>query len=38
MADEYFAASVSESQLRKVRNYITNQEEHHKTKTWQEEI
>ncbi|MBV6483780.1 MAG: hypothetical protein KFKLKKLM_00235 [Flavobacteriales bacterium] len=29
-ADEYFAASVSESQLNKVRAYILNQEEHHK--------
>ncbi len=30
-ADEYFAASVSESALDKVRAYILNQEEHHKT-------
>lgn len=29
-ADEYFAVSVSESQLHKVRKYIQNQEEHHK--------
>jgi putative transposase len=36
-ADEYFAVSVSESQLIKVRNYIKNQEEHHKVKTWAEE-
>ena len=32
-ADEYFAVSVSESQINKVRNYIKNQEEHHKSKT-----
>ncbi len=35
--DEYFAVSVSESMLDKVRNYIKNQEEHHTTKTFQEE-
>jgi putative transposase len=29
-ADEYFAASVSESRLGWVRNYIRNQEEHHR--------
>jgi len=34
-ADEYFAASVSESQLEKVRNYIKNQEQHHQKKTYQ---
>jgi putative transposase len=36
-ADEYFAASVSESQINKVRNYIKNQEEHHKSKTLEKE-
>lgn len=36
-ADDYFAVSVSESQLEKVRNYLKNQEEHHKRKSWQEE-
>ncbi len=36
-ADEYFAVSVSESQLPKVREYIKNQEEHHRKKTWEEE-
>ena len=36
-ADEYFAISVSESQLDKVKNYIKNQEEHHKKKTWTQE-
>ena len=29
-ADEYFAVSVSESMLSRVRTYIENQEEHHK--------
>ena len=36
-ADEYFAVSVSESQINKVRNYIKNQEEHHKSKTLEKE-
>ena len=35
--NEYFAVSVSESVIEKVRNYIRNQEEHHKKKTFQEE-
>ncbi|MDN3657025.1 IS200/IS605 family transposase [Ferruginibacter paludis] len=35
--DEYFAVSVSESALNIVRNYIKNQEEHHKKKTFQQE-
>ncbi|PZX55331.1 REP element-mobilizing transposase RayT [Algoriphagus ratkowskyi] len=35
--DEYFAVSVSESQLDKVRNYIKNQEDHHQTKTFSDE-
>ena len=35
--DEYFAVSVAESQLNKVRDYIKNQEEHHRKKTFQEE-
>lgn len=34
---EYFAVSVSESQINVVRNYIETQEEHHKKKTWDEE-
>lgn len=34
---EYFAVSVSESQVDTVRNYISNQEEHHKKKTWDDE-
>ena len=35
--DEYFAVSVSESIIDKVRDYIKNQESHHKKKTFQEE-
>ncbi|MFY8110685.1 MAG: IS200/IS605 family transposase [Flavobacterium sp.] len=35
--EEYFAVSVSESVLDKVRDYIKNQEAHHKKKTFQEE-
>ncbi len=34
---EYFAVSVSESQVEVVKKYIQNQEEHHKVKTWDEE-
>jgi REP element-mobilizing transposase RayT len=36
-ADEYFGTSVSESHLPTVREYIKNQEQHHKLKSWQEE-
>jgi len=36
-ADEYFGTSVSESHLPSVREYIRNQEQHHKIKTWAEE-
>jgi putative transposase len=36
-ADEYFADSVSDSHKDKVRDYILNQEIHHRNKTWQEE-
>lgn len=35
--DEYFAVSVSESAIEKVRNYIKNQEIHHQKKTFAEE-
>ncbi len=35
--DEYMALSVSESQVEKVRNYIKNQEEHHRRKSFREE-
>lgn len=36
-ADEYFAGSVNESNLDKVRNYIRNQEEHHRKISFEEE-
>ncbi|MBK7243974.1 MAG: IS200/IS605 family transposase [Saprospiraceae bacterium] len=36
--DEYYAASVSESILNKVRTYIKSQEEHHRKKTCQDEF
>lgn len=35
--DEYFAVSVSESIINKVREYIKKQEEHHGRKTFQDE-
>lgn len=35
--DEYFAVSVSESQIDNVREYIKNQENHHQKKSWEEE-
>ncbi len=35
--DEYIAVSVSESQVDKVREYINNQEEHHRIKSFEEE-
>jgi putative transposase len=35
--DEYFAVSVSESVVEKVRAYIKNQEAHHAVKTFQRE-
>ncbi len=35
--DEYFAVSVSESILDKVRDYIKNQEVHHQNKSFQDE-
>ncbi len=36
-ADEYYAVSVSESLLAKVRNYINIQEEHHRKRNFSEE-
>jgi putative transposase len=36
-ADEYFAASVSDSRVSYVREYIRNQEEHHRKVTFDEE-
>ncbi len=35
--EEYFAVSVSHSQVQKVRNYIYDQENHHQKKTFQQE-
>jgi Transposase and inactivated derivatives len=35
--DEYFAVSVSESHIDRVRNYIKNQTDHHSCKTWEDE-
>jgi putative transposase len=37
-ANEYYAVSVSESNLDRVRAYIDNQEEHHKKITFAEEV
>ena len=36
-ADDYYAVSVSQSQVEKVRNYIKYQEDHHRKKTFKEE-
>ena len=36
--DEYFAVSVSETLVASVRKYIANQEEHHRTKSFDEEL
>jgi len=36
--DDYFAVSVSESQLEQVAMYINNQEKHHSKKTFSEEV
>lgn len=35
--DEYFAVSISESNVQQVQDYIRNQDEHHKKKTYQDE-
>ncbi|MEO6610853.1 MAG: IS200/IS605 family transposase [Chitinophagaceae bacterium] len=35
--NEYFAVSLSQSQLGRVRGYIDNQEIHHQKKTWEQE-
>ena len=37
-ADEYFAVSVSESMLDNMRAYIDNQEEHHRKKSFAQEV
>lgn len=36
--DEYFAVSVSESNIKAVRRYIMNQEDHHSRKTFLDEF
>jgi putative transposase len=36
-ADDYYAASISQSHVETVRNYIKNQERHHRKKTFEEE-
>ncbi len=36
--DDYWAVSVSESNLESVRNYIKQQEEHHKFKSFDDEV
>jgi REP element-mobilizing transposase RayT len=36
--DDYWAVSVSESHLQSVRNYIHKQEEHHRIKSFSEEV
>jgi len=35
--EEYFAASISHSEINRVREYIRNQEEHHRIKTFSDE-
>ena len=35
--EEYFAVSVSESMVNRVRDYIKNQEDHHRKRTFDEE-
>jgi len=35
--DDYYVKSVSDSEINRVRDYIRNQEEHHRKKTFQEE-
>jgi putative transposase len=37
-AVEYFAVSLSEYHVPRVRNYIRNQEQHHQVKTWDNEF
>ena len=36
-ADDYYAVSVSQSAVERVRNYIKNQEEHHRKKPFKDE-
>ncbi len=35
--NEYISVSIGHSQVNRVRDYIKNQEEHHRKKTYQEE-
>jgi putative transposase len=35
--NEYFAVSVSQSHLGRVKGYIDDQENHHQKKTWEQE-
>lgn len=35
--DDYFAVSVSESRVESLKEYIANQEEHHRAKSFEEE-
>jgi len=37
-AVDYYAVSISASDVKRVRSYIKNQEYHHGTKTWENEI
>jgi putative transposase len=37
-AVEYYGTSISNSETPKLRNYIRNQEEHHKKGSWTEEL
>lgn len=36
--DDYWAVSVSESHIERIREYISNQEEHHRIKSFTEEV
>jgi putative transposase len=36
-ADDYYAASIGQSQVEVVRNYLKNQADHHRNKTFEEE-
>lgn len=36
--DDHFAVSVSHSQVDRVREYIKNQDEHHKKMSWDDEV
>jgi REP element-mobilizing transposase RayT len=35
--DDYFSVSVSQSHVERVRNYIKNQDKHHRKMSWEEE-